>query len=229
MRVFSILTVVVLILLFIFSCKREKGSGELNKCVTEGVTFKDHVAPLLETKCNASGCHAEGSTFGDFTTYEEVFVLAANGEIAEEVLEEMTMPIGSTLDASELEIFRCWLENGYLNDGIGDTSTVQDTVTNDSTSQEPEPSSLCDTVIPTYVFTVKRIFDAACAISGCHMAGAGIGDYTKYSTIGADKDSLGKIWNRVVNLKNMPPTYNAITQAERDSIECWINNGAPEN
>ncbi len=83
----------------------------------------------------------------------------------------------------------------------------------------------------TYNTNVKGIIDRHCI--GCHFPGstvAGIvGDYTTYEGMKTNLDN-DRILDRVVIKKDMPqgnPTN--MTQAERDSINCWIQAGYPKN
>ena len=83
----------------------------------------------------------------------------------------------------------------------------------------------------TYNTNVKGIINRHCI--GCHFPGstvAGIvGDFTTYEGMKPHLDE-GHVLDRVVIKKDMPqgnPTN--MTQAERDSINCWILSGYPKN
>lgn len=74
----------------------------------------------------------------------------------------------------------------------------------------------------SYTKNVKRIIDRHCV--SCHQPGSGVagatGDYRTYNGLKSHLDN-GKILQRVVIDKNMPQG-GGMTQAERDSINCWI-------
>ena len=77
---------------------------------------------------------------------------------------------------------------------------------------------------------IKRIIDRNC--TSCHYPNstvAGIvGDYTTYEGMKSHLDE-GHVRERVVIDKDMPQSGGSMTQAERDSINCWILAGYPKN
>ncbi len=98
---------------------------------------------------------------------------------------------------------------------------------------EPDgPACTVSGVTFTYSTNVKPIIDKHCI--SCHKTGSGVAvaeqfDFTTYEGM---KDHLdeGHVRDRVVIVKDMPqgnPT--GMTQAERDSINCWILAGYPKN
>jgi hypothetical protein len=90
----------------------------------------------------------------------------------------------------------------------------------------PVLKSTCDSVIH-YSATIVPILTANCTIHGCHNAGATY-DYTTYAGIDLYAQPGGILWNRVVNLKNMPAS-GALSDSDRGKINCWIQQGAPDN
>lgn len=90
--------------------------------------------------------------------------------------------------------------------------------------------NVCDTLVATYDTNVSAIVDASCAYSGCHNAGSPYGDFTTYTSLKAKVDE-GKVEDRVIDQKNMPPSYatKPLTEDEFQIISCWLENGAPEN
>lgn len=79
------------------------------------LTYADDISPIVELKCTNDGCHGAGSNDGDFTNYQGMLLDLENGRIHEEVLIDRTMPeVGSPdLTEEELNMFQCWLGNGY--------------------------------------------------------------------------------------------------------------------
>lgn len=105
-----------------------------------------------------------------------------------------------------------------------------------------EPQNLdCDEVI-TYDGLIKPIIDSSCSYSGCHD-GSGIGplDYSNYNGMLPHLQS-GSFTSRVINSRDlpvlgMPPdigTYpqamkSDLTDEEWNLVNCWLDNGFPEN
>lgn len=83
----------------------------------------------------------------------------------------------------------------------------------------------------TYNSNIKGIIDKHCI--SCHAAGSGVAgaetfDFRTYEGLKPHLDA-GHLRDRVVITKDMPqgnPTN--MTQAERDSINCWILSGYPK-
>lgn len=83
----------------------------------------------------------------------------------------------------------------------------------------------------TYNSNVKGIIDRHCI--GCHFPGSTVtgivGDFTTYEGMKPHLDA-GHVLERVVIDKDMPQSNPTnMTQAERDSINCWIQAGYPKN
>ncbi len=83
----------------------------------------------------------------------------------------------------------------------------------------------------TYNDHTKRLFDAYCI--SCHAPGATQGNFplTNFSEVSAYSGTGGLVQIRVLDQANMPPTGSAngqLTQAEKDTLQMWINQGAPE-
>jgi len=98
-------------------------------------------------------------------------------------------------------------------------------------SPPPPSSSTCSNISHKYSTDVKPIVLNNCAISGCHVSGGGApGDYTKYSDLAAVAQN-GKLRNRVVVKKDMPPSSSgkSLTQDQINIIDCWIADGYPNN
>lgn len=79
----------------------------------------------------------------------------------------------------------------------------------------------------SYNLNIKRIIDQHCI--SCHVPGNGVGavgDYRTYSGLKTYLDN-GKILDRVVIDKDMPQG-GGMSQAQRDSINCWIASDYPQ-
>ena len=93
----------------------------------------------------------------------------------------------------------------------------------------PDYLNPCDTLPATYTNNVKAIIDANCATSGCHTGVAPTGGlfldtYQQVSAIALN----GDLSNRVIVQKNMPPS-GPLSNCDMETLQNWINAGAPEN
>ncbi|MGK0389238.1 MAG: hypothetical protein ACI94Y_001978 [Maribacter sp.] len=100
---------------------------------------------------------------------------------------------------------------------------------------EPSEDISCNTSdIVTYDLQIKPIIDASCAGAGCHDGnGEGPGDYNSYAGMQAAIDD-DLIFNRVITSRNdgarMPPIEaTPLTTENLILIQCWANDGYPEN
>lgn len=76
------------------------------------VSFANQVFPLIQAKCNSSGCHDAGSNNEDFTYYQNIFAFAH--DIKVQVLYDV-MPPFVPLSAQEKQIIVKWVEQGAQN------------------------------------------------------------------------------------------------------------------
>ena len=92
----------------------------------------------------------------------------------------------------------------------------------------PVKQETCDSVI-SYSMDIVPIILAKCSGHACHDATSGNGDYAMYADIKLKADD-GQLKNRVIVLKNMPPSGSPLlSDAEISQIRCWIQQGAPNN
>ncbi|MCB0402861.1 MAG: cytochrome c [Flavobacteriales bacterium] len=83
----------------------------------------------------------------------------------------------------------------------------------------------------TYNGHTKRLFDTYCI--SCHAPGATQANFplTTYQEVSAYSSQGGLIQIRVLDFGNMPPTGSAsgqLTQAEKDTLQLWLDQGALE-
>jgi uncharacterized membrane protein len=95
---------------------------------------------------------------------------------------------------------------------------------------EPEvvtPISSCDTI--TYSKYIKSIISKNCALSGCHDGSNSNPNLGNFNEL---KNSAERVKNRAVDnttSTRMPPLpAEALTQSEKQLINCWIENGKKE-
>jgi hypothetical protein len=85
----------------------------------------------------------------------------------------------------------------------------------------------CSGINPKFAADVQPIFTTVCSInSGCHGAGStnSGGPFTSYTLIAAKTSNI-----RAAVLSGVMPQSGTLTQAQINSLICWIDNGALNN
>lgn len=77
----------------------------------------------------------------------------------------------------------------------------------------------------SYQNSVKSIIDNNCSVSGCHGQNSAI---PNFSTIAGVQARAQSIKSHVIN-GTMPPSPSSISQANKDLIACWVDDGALNN
>jgi len=104
---------------------------------------------------------------------------------------------------------------------------------------EPEAAGTCGGTIPTYDGAIKPIIENSCNYAGCHADGSAPGLYDSYDGLLPNIES-GSFRERVISQKDdpnvgMPPDYapegrpRDLTAEQLELIQCWLDNGHPEN
>lgn len=90
------------------------GGGNTLDCSSVPKSFSTNVNPIVQSFCNASGCHASGSVNGPgpLTNYTQVFNARASIRPA---IASGLMPQGSTLSTDQKNSFLCWIDSGAPN------------------------------------------------------------------------------------------------------------------
>jgi hypothetical protein len=101
--------IALLFLLTTLSCKKD----EVVECDGTVYSFSQEVFPLMNSSCNTTGCHAQNSSFGDFTTYAGVQTKVSNGSLKARILDG-SMPKNSSFNLGQKEMIVCWIEGGAL-------------------------------------------------------------------------------------------------------------------
>lgn len=108
------------ICLLIVSCTTDKLEPEPVIC-TDLVTYQDGPKAILNKTCAYSGCHVAGYSSGDFSSYDAMKARLDNGKFAKWVLNDRSMPPSNVptgkddfLTIEELNILKCWAQEGYL-------------------------------------------------------------------------------------------------------------------
>lgn len=79
-------------------------------------------------------------------------------------------------------------------------------------------SPVCDGSAPTYTNFVANLISSKCA--SCH-------DYSTYAKLNVIIQS-GKFTKEVLTNQTMPEG-NSISEADLNKLQCWVENGFPEN
>lgn len=87
---------------------------EGNSCTGVSATFKVDVAPVMQSRCALSGCHAAGATNtgGALTNYAEI---QSKSALVRKSIANGTMPLGSSLSSAEIKSILCWIDSGAPN------------------------------------------------------------------------------------------------------------------
>ena len=106
------------------SCWLSKGAPQTGSNLVSGcsttISYSVTIAPLIATNCVASGCHSSADAVnGDYTTYTDLQIDAANGKLNNRVVvakDMATFPIVSPpLSAADISKIDCWIQQGALN------------------------------------------------------------------------------------------------------------------
>lgn len=85
----------------------------------------------------------------------------------------------------------------------------------------------CSTITnKAFTADVNPIVQSICAVSGCHAAGStnGPGGLTNYSQVFNARSNI-----RTAIANGSMPQGTTLSDAQRGSIICWIDSGAPNN
>ena len=92
--------------------------------------------------------------------------------------------------------------------------------------EEEEMMDDCEGTDFTYTNSIKAIVDNNCALSGCHVAGGDLPDYTTYAGIFSRASGAASR----TQAGSMPPASSgkSLTADQIMMIKCWVAAGAPE-
>jgi hypothetical protein len=95
-----------------FACSKDDVNSV--ECDGSNLTYNSGVSSIINSNCNASGCHNSGSPNGNFTSFSGLQGVIGNGTFNSRVLTKQDMPQGSaTLTQSQLNKLKCWVDNGF--------------------------------------------------------------------------------------------------------------------
>lgn len=90
------------------------GTGQPVDCATTPATFSANVLPLVTSKCAISTCH-DGSASGGVVLQNYAQISAIKDRITVRVITEKSMPPTGPLLPAEINILKCWIDGGALN------------------------------------------------------------------------------------------------------------------
>ena len=99
------------VFIIISACRKEK-QEEVIDCSGVSPGFVSDVSPIINAHCLSSGCHNAGSVNGDYTSYDGLKAVAANGALENRVVINKTMPSASPLSLEERKKIKCWINSG---------------------------------------------------------------------------------------------------------------------
>ena len=85
----------------------------------------------------------------------------------------------------------------------------------------------CSGISPRFSADVQPIFNTVCSVSNtCHASGSTNigGPFTNYAQVFAKTSNI-----RSAVLSGVMPQTGSLTQAQINSLICWIDSGAPNN
>lgn len=78
----------------------------------------------------------------------------------------------------------------------------------------------------SYADDIKAIIETSCAVSSCHVTG-GSAPFA-FTTVASVQAHAAAIKTTTAN-GSMPKSGTPLTQAQKDRIACWVDDGAPNN
>lgn len=94
------------LLLSLWSCNKTSTTASTT-CDGTASTYNSNVKNILDGACTSSGCHPT------YNTYSGLKSILTSGDFTREVITNKTMPRGSSLSASQLNILKCWADAGF--------------------------------------------------------------------------------------------------------------------
>jgi hypothetical protein len=86
----------------------------------------------------------------------------------------------------------------------------------------------CDGSHPTYTGQISGIISSNCNSSGCHGAGSNKGDFTSFSGLQPYLNN-GSFKREVLTNQTMPQGSASLSQSQINLVQCWVNDGYPQN
>ncbi len=118
---FSITTLSTISILLVGGCRYDKAellnpstSAPVN-CATSPAKFSTDILPLLTIKCATPYCHNTDAS-GGIVLQNYTEISAAKARIYQRAVVEKSMPLNFPLQPAEINLLKCWIDNGAKND-----------------------------------------------------------------------------------------------------------------
>jgi len=91
------------------ACKKSTSTSSTttNTCDGTAATYNSNVKSIIDGACTSSGCHPT------YNSYSGIKSILNSGDFKREVITNKTMPSGSSLTSSQLNILKCWSDAGF--------------------------------------------------------------------------------------------------------------------
>lgn len=103
--------VFLLSVLMLIGCSKDE--TKTAECDNSNLTYNSGISTIINNNCNTSGCHGAGSSNGVFTSYSGLTSVIGNGKFNDRVINKQDMPQGSSLNQTQLNQLKCWVDNNY--------------------------------------------------------------------------------------------------------------------
>ena len=100
----------LLVLPAIQSCKDKKLEPN---CDGGTPTYDNGISAIINANCTNALCHGPGAAQAEFTTYAGMSLAISNGNFNKKVLVDQTMPKNAFLTQYQMDLIKCWVDNGY--------------------------------------------------------------------------------------------------------------------
>ena len=101
--------VMIALLLGAASCNKQ--TKHVPTCDGSNPSFKSEIEPILQARCY--DCHRPGGGNAVYNSYETILPTLKDGQFQSEVLTQQSMPEGQPLTNEQLDLIKCWIEDGY--------------------------------------------------------------------------------------------------------------------
>ena len=120
-NILRLLPLAAMLALLLFSCDSDTLVVDKDECLIEA-SYTTNVRDIIESTCSYNTeCHAQGSSYGDFSTFDRMQPILNPQKFNDRVLIARNMPpdyadeVGgpTMLTTDQLEILRCWSEANF--------------------------------------------------------------------------------------------------------------------
>jgi uncharacterized membrane protein len=194
-----------------------------NPCDPDSVYFENQILPFLTATCAQPGCH-DAATAEDGVMLTDYFNIINTGDVNpfdpndSEIYETITdsdpddrmPPAGEDpLTPAQIQMIYNWIAQGAQNNSC----------------------SSCDTSAVTFSQTIYPLVEIKC--QGCHSgsqpsSGLSLNTFAQIQSIALSGDFMSSI-NGTDGFAQMPYNSSPMPDCEKDLIQAWIDEGAPNN